>query len=128
MGYEVVDPSDDDRRNYQAIYDVSGDGGLLDELIGRLAPGGEITLAGFYSDPLSFAFAPAFMREARIRIAAQWHRSDLATVKMFAESGCLSLDGLISHEQGAGDAVSAYETAFTDPTCLKMVLDWRGNA
>ena len=41
-------------------------------LIARLAPGGEIVLAGFYDTPLSFAFPPAFMREARIRIAAEW--------------------------------------------------------
>ena len=35
-------------------------------------PGGEIVLAGFYTDRISFAFAPAFMREARLRIAAQF--------------------------------------------------------
>ena len=51
---------------------------LLDPLIGRLAPGGEIVLAGFYSEPLSFAFPPAFMREARIRVAAEWQPPDLA--------------------------------------------------
>jgi 3-hydroxyethyl bacteriochlorophyllide a dehydrogenase len=41
--------------------------------VSRLAPGGEIVLAGFYDEPLSFTFPPAFMREARFRIAAQWH-------------------------------------------------------
>ncbi|MCZ8108178.1 MAG: chlorophyll synthesis pathway protein BchC, partial [Burkholderiales bacterium] len=41
-GYPVVDPEDDDRRNYTAIYDVSGDASLLDTLVMRLAPGGEI--------------------------------------------------------------------------------------
>ena len=56
-------------------------------LIGRLAPGGEIVLAGFYSEPLSFAFAPAFMREAQIRVAAEWQRPDLLAVKELAESG-----------------------------------------
>ncbi len=44
---------------------------ILDTLIARLAPGGEIVLAGFYSQPLSFAFPPAFMREARLRVAAR---------------------------------------------------------
>ena len=44
---------------------------LIDTLIGRLAKGGEIALAGFYESPLSFAFPPAFMREARLRIAAE---------------------------------------------------------
>ncbi len=54
-------------------------------------------LAGFYSEPLSFAFPPAFMREARIRVAAEWQRADLVAVKQLVESGRLSLDGLITH-------------------------------
>ena len=124
-GYEVVDPSTDSRRNYRCICDVSGDSSLLDTLISRLAPGGEVVLAGFYDEPLSFVFPPAFMREARIRIAAQWLPSDLVAVKDLAESGRLSLDGLITHRSDAMQADSAYRTAFGDPTCLKMILDWR---
>ena len=125
LGYEVVDPSTDSRRNYRCICDVSGDSSLLDTLISRLAPGGEVVLAGFYDEPLSFVFPPAFMREARIRIAAQWLPSDLVEVKDLAESGRLSLDGLITHRSDAMQADSAYRTAFGDPTCLKMILDWR---
>lgn len=125
MGYEVIDPSTDARRDYHCICDVSGDSSLLDTLISRLAPGGEVVLAGFYDEPLSFVFPPAFMREARIRIAAQWLPSDLVAVKNLAESGRLSLDGLITHRADAMEADSAYRTAFGDPTCLKMILDWR---
>jgi 3-hydroxyethyl bacteriochlorophyllide a dehydrogenase len=124
-GYEVVDPSADGRRNYRSICDVSGDPKLLDSLIGRLAPGGEIVLAGFYSEPLSFDFAPAFMREARIRVAAQWQKADLAVVRDMVETGRLALDGLITHRRDALAAESAYRVAFHDPACLKMVLDWR---
>ncbi len=124
-GYSVVDPSADSRRDYQCICDVSGDSSLLDTLISRLAPGGEVVLAGFYDEPLSFVFPAAFMREARIRIAAQWLPGDLVAVKNLAESGRLSLDGLITHRADAMEADSAYRTAFGDPTCLKMILDWR---
>jgi 3-hydroxyethyl bacteriochlorophyllide a dehydrogenase len=124
-GYLVVDPAEDARRDYRAIYDVSGDSGLLDELVARLAPGGEIVLAGFYSEPLRFAFAPAFMREARLRVAAEWRESDLVAVRALAESGLLSLDGLITHRADATSADAAYRTAFGDPACLKMILDWR---
>ena len=124
-GYEVIDPSTDSHRNYRCICDVSGDSSLLDTLISRLAPGGEVVLAGFYDEPLSFVFPPAFMREARLRIAAQWLPSDLVAVKELAESGRLSLDGLITHRADAMEADSAYRTAFGDPTCLKMILDWR---
>ena len=124
-GYTVIDPTQDTRRDYRAIYDVSGDAGLLDTLVGRLAPGGEIVLAGFYSERLSFSFPPAFMREARMRIAAQWQDADLVTVRDLAQGGQLSLDGLITHRQDAMLAPDAYRTAFSDPTCLKMILDWR---
>ena len=125
VGYEVIDPSDDSRRNYKCICDVSGVGALLDDLISRLAPGGEVVLAGFYDAPLSFVFPPAFMREARIRIAAQWSPPDLAAVIALAGDGRLSLDGLITHHHDATQADAAYRTAFGDADCLKMVLDWK---
>jgi bacteriochlorophyllide a dehydrogenase len=125
IGYQVVDPAVDPRRDYRSICDVSGDAALLDTLIARLAPGGEVVLAGFYDTPLSFVFAPAFMREARIRVAAQWQPADLVAVRDQAESGALSLDGLITHRRGALAADMAYRTAFGDPACLKMTLDWR---
>lgn len=124
-GYSVVHPEEDSRKNYTAIYDVSGDASLLNGLIGRLAPGGEVVLAGFYKHDLSFAFAPAFMREAQIRVAAQWKKHDLLAVTALVESGALSLDGLITHTFSTSRARQAYEVAFGDPQCLKMMLDWR---
>ena len=123
--YPVVDPTDDTRRNYRCICDASGDASLLDTLIQRLAPGGEIILAGFYSQPLSFNFPPAFMREARLRVAAQFLPADLIAVRDLAQSGRLRLDGLVSHQAPVTACDAAYRTAFEDTGCLKMVLDWR---
>jgi 3-hydroxyethyl bacteriochlorophyllide a dehydrogenase len=128
IGYTVIDAQQDTRRDYRSILDASGDAGLLDKLIGRLAPGGEIILAGFYSEPLHFAFAPAFMREARLLIAAEWKPDDLRAVMDLITTGRLSLDGLITHRLPATEATDAYRTAFGDPACLKMVLDWRSLA
>jgi 3-hydroxyethyl bacteriochlorophyllide a dehydrogenase len=127
-GYRVVHPDEDERRNYKSIYDVSGDAQILDRLIARLAPGGEVVLAGFYSQPLSFLFPPAFMREAQIRTAAEWKPADMLAVRELAESGFLPLDGLITHHADATDCERAYRTAFGDTGCLKMVLDWRARA
>ncbi len=124
-GYQVIDPSEDTRRDYRAVYDASGDGRLLDELIGRLAPGGEVVLAGFYHQPLAFDFVPAFLREARLRVAAEWKPDDLQRVVGLANTGALRLDGIITHRVRAGDAPAAYPAAFSDPTCVKMILDWR---
>lgn len=123
-GYEVIHPDTDDRHDYRSIYDASGNGGLLNDLVGRIAKGGEIVLAGFYTQPLQFAFPPAFMKEARFRVAAEWAREDLAATRTLVENGALSLDGLITHQVAATDAPGAYRTAFEDPTCLKMILNW----
>ncbi|EIC20040.1 chlorophyll synthesis pathway protein BchC [Thiorhodovibrio frisius] len=124
-GYQVIDPASDERRDYRCICDVSGDSKLLDILIARMAPGGEIVLGGFYEAPLSFDFPPAFMRELRLRVAAEFKEPDLIAVKSLIESGRLSFDGLITHRLPADQAAEAYVTAFSDPSCLKMILDWR---
>jgi 3-hydroxyethyl bacteriochlorophyllide a dehydrogenase len=128
MGYEVIHPDQDTRRDYRAIYDASGNGNLLNDLVRRIAKGGEIVLAGFYTEPLSFAFPPAFMKEARLRIAAEWNRDDLAATRALIDCGALSLAGLITHRASASDAPNAYATAFEDASCLKMILDWRNVA
>lgn len=124
FGYPVIDPAADERRDYQAICDASGAPDILDIAFPRLRKGGEVVLAGFY-DRLSFAFPPAFMREARLRIAAEFTPADVAAVIELLEIGVLELDGLISHARPAAEAAEAYPQAFTDPDCLKMVLDWR---
>ena len=124
-GYEVLQPDDDARRDYGAIYDASGAPGLINKLVARLSHGGEIVLAGFYEEPVSFVFPPAFMKEARLRVAAEWTPADLAGTRDLIETGRLDLSGLITHHRAPEAAASAYETAFSDADCLKMVLDWR---
>ncbi len=127
-GYMVTCAEDDARTDYGTVLDVSGEGGLLDALIARLAPRGQVVLAGFYAAPLSFAFPPAFMREATLRVAAEWRPADLAAVVDLVAAGALSLDGLVTDLEPALRASQAYRVAFGDPACLKMVLDWRGLA
>jgi 3-hydroxyethyl bacteriochlorophyllide a dehydrogenase len=124
-GYAVMHPEEDSRRDYLRACDVSGDAEILDRLVMRLARGGEINLAGFYDRRLSFDFPAAFMREARIRVSAEWSQEDLRAAGEMIGSGALSLDGLITHSSAPACFDDAYTTAFTDPNCLKMVLDWR---
>lgn len=128
QGYQVIHPDADPRRDYRAIYDASGDARLLDSLIGRLAKGGEVVLAGFYPQALSFGFPMAFMKEARLRVAAEWTHDDLEATRALVESGVLSLGGLITHQAAASDAPAAYRTAFNDLDCLKMILNWKDAA
>ena len=127
-GYAVIDPREDTRHDYRTICDASGAGQLLDTLVRHLAKRGEITLAGFYEEPLSFTFPPAFMREARFRIAAEFTHKDMEAVTELVASGRLPLNGLITNRAPASAAPDAYNTAFTDPSCIKMALDWSDHA
>ncbi len=122
--YQVIDPASDQTTAYSSIYDVSGESSILDQLVGRLTHGGEIVLAGFYSDRIGFAFPPAFMKEAKFRISAEWQESDLSAVTNLLDKGLLSFDGLVTHEYASADAEDAYQAAFNRPECLKVVLNW----
>jgi 3-hydroxyethyl bacteriochlorophyllide a dehydrogenase len=124
MGSAVMAPDEDERRDYRAIYDASGDSNIIDSLVMRMPKGGEIVLAGFYSDRLNFAFPPAFLKEATLRVAAEWQPVDLAETRALIESGQLDLAGLVTNRRPATEATEAYPQAFSDPECLKMVLDW----
>ncbi len=128
LGYEVIAPKDDTRSDYKAIYDVSGYADGLDALISRLAKGGEVVLAGFYSSRPSFAFPPAFRAEMRLRVAAEWGPDDLAATSGLIASGALDLGGLVTDIRPADEALDAYPAALLDKQCVKMVLDWRCTA
>jgi len=124
-GYTVLSPDDDERRDYRSIVDVSGDPSLIDTLILRLCRGGELILAGFYKERVGFTFPMAFMKEATLRIAAEWARPDMDAVLEQLAAGAFHLDGLITHRTPFDQAEEAYPTAFDDSSCLKMALDWR---
>lgn len=128
FAYPVIDPATDSRCDYQAITDASGDAALLDTLVARLGRGGEIVLAGFYEKPLAFAFPPAFMREASIRIAAEFRDPDLVRARALVSEGLLSLDDLITHRFPPQSANEAYRTAFEDTACVKALINWRALA
>lgn len=124
-GYEVISPENDEGAPRQHIVDVSGAcGDHFNTLISKLAKGGRLTLGGFYSEPVNFDFAPAFMREITLGIAAEWARDDLSLVLALVRSGALSLDGLVSHQYSYDQAEAAYPQAFNDPACLKLILNW----
>jgi len=125
QSYTVIDPTDDDRRNYRRVCDVSGASLIIDQAVHHLAKGATILLAGFYAAPIQFQFPAAFMREIDLRISAEWQPEDMQSALDLVSGGDLSLSGIITHDQPYDSAETAYQQAFSDPRCLKMVLDWR---
>ena len=126
FNYDVCSPEEINGQSYSCIVDASGNAAELNLLVEKLKFNGELVLAGFYKDLLSFNFVPLFLRETKFRVSAQWLPDDLNTVQKWYASGALSLDGLITQVASANEARKAYDTAFNDSSCLKMVLDWKG--
>ncbi len=124
-GYLVRDPSYCKGQQFDCVVDASGAGDQLNQWIASLSPGGQIILAGFYSQPLSFQFVPAFLRESQLKVAAQWQPQDLNAVATMVQEGRLSLSGLVTDLMPATDPSMAYEKAFEDFAALKVVMDWR---
>ncbi len=120
----AIAPDSDIRRDYTSICDMSGDANIIDKALPHAAHGAELCLAGFYAARPSFSFPLAFRKEMRLRVAAEWRPSDLTAVTALVESGRLSLAGLITHCLPSANASAAYAQAFSDPACLKMLLDW----
>ena len=124
-GYEVLHPEADTSKNYSSIYDVSGDPTIMNDLLGRISKGGEIVLAGFYPGDINFAFPAAFMKEAKFRVSSEFNAEDVSVTRTLIEAGNLSLEGLITNKEPSINVLKAYEDAFNDPKCLKMIVDWR---
>ena len=123
--YPVLHPEKDDRRDYGRVCDVSGTSKIIDQAVHHLARHATVLLAGFYAAPIQFDFPAAFMREIDIRISSEWQPEDMQAAMALVSGGDLSLSGLITHDQPYDNAETAYQRAFSDPRCLKMVLDWR---
>lgn len=125
-GYDVYAPDSDAAKSESCCtIDASGDPGALDSAIARLSRNGVLVLAGFYGERVSFAFPPAFMREVSVVLSAEFKPQDTKAVLDLVAGGRLSLKGLITHHAHPQEASQAYRTAFDDPSCLKMVIDWR---
>ena len=124
----MADPDRDDAGRHDAVIDASGSLAAIDQAIGRLNRGGDLVLAGFYGERIGCAFAPAFMREVSLLISAEFRPDDISAVLDLVSDGRLDLSGLITHRNPPSRAAHAYETAFSDPDCLKMVIDWRNAA
>ena len=123
--YSVCDINSDERHGYGIVCDVSGSANALNQMISRCRPGATVVMAGFYSSAVTFDFPPAFMREINLLVSAEWQPQDLQEAAKLASKGRLDLKDLVTDVLPAAEAESAYDQAFNDESCLKMVVDWR---
>jgi 3-hydroxyethyl bacteriochlorophyllide a dehydrogenase len=74
---------------------------------------------------VTFDFPPAFIREINLLVSAEWQPQDLKEAARLASDGTLDFSQLITDVLPVTHAAQAYDRAFNDSSCLKMVIDWR---
>ena len=97
------------------------------EVAARAAPDGYTLVYAPVSSVTTNQFIYKEGRALQGRLPPERRREN-TPLRDLIDAGKLSLSGLITHREAAGAAAGAYRTAFGDPSCLKMVLDWRACA
>jgi 3-hydroxyethyl bacteriochlorophyllide a dehydrogenase len=85
--------------------------------------GGKIVLLSYY-DALETPFMDLFVKEATMLVSREWVFDDLLAARDAAASGAVELGALAEHVVPIEQFAAAYDTAFNDPSILKVVLQW----
>ena len=85
--------------------------------------GGKIVLLSYY-DEIATPFVDLFVKEATLLVSREWAFDDLLAARDAVASGAVSLGALAGHVVPIELYASAYQTAFNDPSILKVVLQW----
>lgn len=105
------------------IIEATGSMEALAGALPHLSSGGTVLLLGYYSK-LDLPYMPLFLKEAQLVTAKEWAANDLARCRDLIIDGTLDVAPLITHRRPIDDIAAAYETAFNEPDCLKLILDW----
>jgi bacteriochlorophyllide a dehydrogenase len=116
--------------NINVLIEATGSMTALAGALPLLANHGRVLLLGYY-DHINIPYAPVFMREAQILIAREWQfgpDGDLPRARDMIAANELDVRGLLTHRVPLDRIQAAYRLAFEDPSCLKLVVEWPGDA
>jgi 3-hydroxyethyl bacteriochlorophyllide a dehydrogenase len=105
------------------VVEATGDSGRLADCARVLRRGGFILLLSQY-EQLATPFAELFFKEATLAVSREWTASDLLAARDAIASGIVEVASLAYAVMPIRHYAAAYETAFNDPSSLKVVLDW----
>ncbi len=103
--------------------EATGDPAEIARCARIVAPGGSILLLSYY-DTLTTPFVDLFVKEATLLVSREWAAPDLVAARDAVASGSVDLEPLARHVVRIDRYEHAYQTAFNDPSILKVVLQW----
>ncbi len=105
------------------VIEATGKSELIASCAKALKVGGSIALLSYY-DVLTTPFVDLFTREATLYVAREWAHVDLLDARDLIASGRVPVADLAGHAFPIARYEAAYETAFDDPSTLKVILQW----
>lgn len=109
---------------YDVLIDATGKMDAIVPQLMRVKKGGRVVLLGYY-DKVELPYMPIFLRELTLAASREWAAGDLLRARDVIAAGDVDVRPLITHCMNAGDAPKAFDVAFNDPDCVKMILDWK---
>ena len=103
--------------------EVTGDPGEIARCARAMKSGGSIVLLSYY-DALATPFTDLFVKEVSLLVSREWAPEDLPAARDAVASGAVDLGPLATHIVPIERYEAAYQTAFNDPSILKVVLQW----
>ncbi|MCS7059882.1 MAG: chlorophyll synthesis pathway protein BchC [Anaerolineae bacterium] len=110
---------------FDVLIDATGKMDAIAPFLMSVQKGGRIVLLGYY-DAVHLPYMPIFLRELMLVASKEWAAGDLARARDLIAAGSLQVDSLITHRLSADQPARAFEIAFNDPACVKLVLEWGG--
>jgi 3-hydroxyethyl bacteriochlorophyllide a dehydrogenase len=108
---------------FDLLIDASGKMEAIAPALMRIRKGGALVLLGYY-DAIQLPYQPVFLNELRLLASAQWAPGDLVRARDAIASGAVDVAPLLTHTMPAAAAREAYDVAFEDERCIKMMLEW----
>jgi 3-hydroxyethyl bacteriochlorophyllide a dehydrogenase len=111
---------------FDVLIDSTGIMSAIDTALRFLKFQGTVIFGGYYQR-INIDYSQAFQKELSFIAAKQWAKGDLERVRELIASHKLNAERIFTHHHavGSGNITDAYQQAFTDQDCLKMVLHWK---
>ncbi len=89
---------------------------------------GTVVFGGYYQR-INIDYSQAFDKELSFIAARQWAKGDLPRVRNLIAGNKLKAAKIFTHRCTVDDdLMAAYDRAFNDPDCLKMIIHWKPEA
>lgn len=108
---------------YDVLIDATGKMDAITPRLMSVKKGGRVVLLGYY-DKIELPYMPIFLRELTLVSSMQWAPGDLVRARDAIAGSEIEVRSLITHCMNVADAPKAFDIAFNEPDCVKMILNW----